>query len=323
MKNLVPLQRLALAALTATACLNPLAAQAQDHAQVPGYYHQSIGEVRVTALFDGIVPLGRELLVGAEPAQVDALLKSRFVPETAQGVQTAVNAYLVEHAGQTILVDAGAAQCFGPGLGQIASNLQRAGYAPERVDAVLLTHAHPDHLCGLTDADGKAVFSKATVWLSQQDADVWLSEKAEAQAPEAMRSTFQVARRTLAPYQAQQRLRLFGADTPLPAGFAATATPGHTPGHTSFRLDAGAGQTLFIWGDVVHFHAVQFAQPKVAVEFDWDKPQAIASRQNVLRHAASQGWWVAGAHLPFPGIGHVAQRGEGYEWIPTEFLPAP
>lgn len=80
-------------------------------------------------------------------------------------------------------------------------------------------------------------------------------------------------------------------------------------------------QGLLVWGDVLHFHAVQFAHPDVSVAFDSDSTAAIASRKQVLQRAASQRWWVAGAHLPFPGLGHVRSEGAAYAWVPTEFTP--
>ena len=101
-------------------------------------------------------------------------------------------------------------------------------------------------------------------------------------------------------------------------------SPGHTPGHTSWLFRGSAGQApLLVWGDVVHYHAVQFRQPKASFEYDSDRRQAVASRQRLLARAADQGWWVAGAHLPFPCIGHVRREGRaGYAWVPAEFGPA-
>lgn len=95
------------------------------------------------------------------------------------------------------------------------------------------------------------------------------------------------------------------------------------PGHTSWLFRGAAGQSpLLVWGDIVHYHAVQFRQPGVSYEHDSDRRQAVAARKRVLAQAASQGWWVAGAHLPFPGIGHVRSEGRaGYAWVPAEFGP--
>jgi len=289
--------------------------------QVAGVYHQQIGQLHVTALFDGTVALGRQELVGIDPTTVTRLLEHRYVPEDAKGLQTAVNAYLVQRGDHLSLIDTGTAHCFGPGLGQVLSNLRAAGHDPSEVDDILLTHAHPDHMCGLLDAQGKPAFPKATVWLSKADADYWLNPASEASAPQGLRFAFGLARTAVAPYVSAGTLHTFTPGEPLPDGITAVDSHGHTPGHVSYLLDGGDSQQLLVWGDIVHFHAVQFARPDAAYEADSDRPAAIASRRQLMEQAAAQGWWVAGAHLPFPGLGHVRRDGEAFAWVPAEFSP--
>jgi len=316
----IPLRPLAIALLLAAGAAHARTAHVPRE-QVPGVYHQQIGDLRVTALFDGTVALPRQALAGIDAGAVARLLEHGYVPEDGKGLQTAVNAYLIQRDGHLVLVDTGAAQCFGPGLGQVLGNLRAAGYDPADVDDVLLTHAHPDHLCGLLDAQGKAAFANATVWLSQADAAYWLDPASEAGAPQALRFAFPMARSAVAPYAAAGRLRHFVAGDALPAGVAALDSHGHTPGHVSWKIDGGDGRQLLVWGDLVHFHAVQFARPDASYEADSDRAAAIASRRRMMADAAAGAWWVAGAHLPFPGIGHVRREGEAFAWVPGEFSP--
>ncbi|MEE7560904.1 MBL fold metallo-hydrolase, partial [Xanthomonas sp. Kuri4-2] len=257
-------------ALAATA----LAHAAPPDAPDPGFYHQRIGRLQVTALFDGVVHLPRTQVRNLDRAEIDRLLDHRYVPEDGQGLQTAVTAYLVQDGGHLSLVDTGTANCFGPGLGQVLAHLRAAGYDPAQVDDVLLTHAHPDHLCGLLDPQGHAAYPRATVWLSAADAAYWLDPASEAGAPAPLKPLFAMARTAVAPYQAQARLKRFGPDDALPAGVAALDSHGHTPGHVSYRFDGGNGRTLLVWGDVVHFHALQFARPQAAFEADSDRAAA-------------------------------------------------
>ncbi|NIJ80406.1 MBL fold metallo-hydrolase [Xanthomonas cannabis] len=318
------LRSLAPLLLAVSATLAQAATPAGTHQQVPGFYLQRIGTLRVTALFDGSVALTRQQLSNLDPAERDRLLAQGFVPEDARGLQTAVNAYLVQDGSHLSLVDTGTAQCLGPGLGQVLSNLRAAGYDPAQVDDVLLTHAHPDHLCGLLDAQGKPAFPAATVWLSAADAAYWLDPASEAGAGPLLKFAFPLARAAVAPYQAQERLRRFQpGKTALPAGIVALDSQGHTPGHVSYRFDGGPDNTLLVWGDVLHYHAVQFAQPDASFEADSDRARAIGSRRRMLAQAADGRWWVAGAHLPFPGLGHVRRDGAAFAWVPTEFGAVP
>lgn len=309
-----------LASVAGPATLAQAAPPASVTTQVPGYYRATVGSVDVTALYDGFADLPAALLKGMQAPEIQTLLARMFV-QSAPAVQTAVNAYLVHTGEHLVLIDTGAAQCFGPTLGQMLNNLRAAGYQPQDVDTVLLTHMHPDHLCGLLDAQGQPAFPNATVQAAQADADFWLNEQIAQGAPQSAQGMFALARKSVAPYQAAGRFKTFadGQQQLLP-GISAVLSRGHTPGHTSYRVSS-KGRELLVWGDIVHSHAVQFAHPEVSIEFDTDGKQAIATRKALFQQAAQQGWMIAGAHLPFPGLGHIRHDKHGYAWVPTEFGP--
>lgn len=316
--SLSSLRRLAAAALV-SASLTAVAATPAVTSQVPGYYRQALGNFSVTALYDGYVDLDAALLKGIKADDLQRLL-ARMFQVNNKGVQTAVNAYLVHTGEKLVLVDTGAGQCFGPGMGSLLDNLRASGYAPEAVDAVLLTHLHPDHLCGLLDRDGNVAFPNAKVWAAQADADFWLSEQVAAAAPEANRPFFKMARDSVAPYQAKGAFAAYRAGESLLPGVSVLPTPGHTPGHAAYLFKSGHKE-LLLWGDIVHNHAVQFSRPAVSFEFDTDQKQAIATRKAVFAEATKQGWMIGGAHLPFPGLGHIRKEAGAYAWVPVEFGP--
>ena len=319
-------RRLTAAALLAIASVSTISpVLAADFTQVPGVYRQTIGDLHVTALFDGVAFLPVQQLKGVPQSKAQSTLDTFHVPQTKDGVQTAVNAYLVRRGTELILVDAGTADCFGPALGQVLGNLRAAGVRPEDVQHVLLTHAHPDHLCGVLAPDGQMAYPNATLWLAQADAAYWLNPAERDRAPKDTRPLFDMARRAVAPYQAAGHFKAFAGSDALPAGVERVASPGHTPGHTSWRVRGGGKASLLVWGDVVHYHAIQLRNPNAAYEHDSDRRQAVASRKRLLAQVADRGEWVAGAHLPFPGIGHVVreggQRAGSYRWVPAEFGP--
>lgn len=308
-----------IAALPFTTPAPALADAPQVATQVPGYYRMMVGEFEVTALFDGLFELDSSLLTNARPEDVAALLATRL--KTGPKLQTAVNAFLVNTGKHLVLIDTGAASAFGPTLGFIVPNLEAAGYTTDQVDLVLLTHLHADHVAGLLNTEGAPVFPNATVRAAQVEADFWLPAAALENADAASKPFFAAAQSTTAPYIAANKWQTFGDGTAILPGVTAQALPGHTPGHSGFLLES-AGTRLLIWGDIIHNAATQFANPGIAIEFDVDQAQAVATRKATLATAAEQGLQVAGAHLPFPGIGRVRASAPGsYEWIPVEFGP--
>lgn len=286
--------------------------------QVPGYYRLLLGSFEVTALYDGAINLDTKLLKNAHEKDVQQLLARLFVKGPA--VQTAVNAFLINTGSKLVLIDAGAAKLFGPSLGNIVANLKAAGYTPEQVDTVLVTHLHGDHVNGLIDAEGKAVFANAEVWSAKADNDFWLSEEIAAKAPKEAQGFFKMARDAAAPYIKAGKWKIFTSDQEILPGISSFAANGHTPGHSAYLIGNGE-QKLLIWGDIVHNHAVQFARPNVAIEFDVDRKAAVATRKKIFAKAAGEKILVGGMHLPFPGIGHVRAETRGYAWVPVEFAP--
>lgn len=286
--------------------------------QVPGYYRQMIGAFEVTALYDGQINLDAKLLKHTSPDQVQKLLARMF---RTNPTPTAVIAFLVNTGNKLVLVDTGAAKVFGPTLGQVLSNIKAAGYDPAQIDTVLITHMHGDHVGGLLTPDGQVAFPNAQVYAAKADADYWLSAENLAKAPEGMKMFFKAPQDATAPYIKAGHFKTFEGDAELQPGIKPVDEHGHTPGHTGYLFES-KGQKLLVWGDVVHNAAVQFPLPKVTIEFDTDQSQALAARLKLFAWTAKDALPVAGAHLPFPGIGHVRADGKGsYSWVPVDFAP--
>ncbi|MDR0529728.1 MAG: MBL fold metallo-hydrolase [Zoogloeaceae bacterium] len=291
------------------------ASSASAEADKPDFYRLRMGDMEIVALSDGHTFLSQSLFRGISAQEMRLFLEQASQPADGD-IRTAVNAYLVRMGDRLILVDAGAAACFGSSLGQIRGNLEAAGYLPEAVDTVLLTHLHADHVCGLTDRAGAAVFPNATLWTAEEEADYWLSEEKAAPASEGMRAAFEMARAAVKPYAVNGRLKTFARGQELFPGVTSVSSAGHTPGHSGY-LFASRGQNLLIWGDIVHNGAVQFARPDVSIAFDSDSAQAVTTRKKIFEQAARERFLVTGAHLPFPGVGYVRRTPEGgYQWFP-------
>lgn len=281
----------------------------------PGYSRMMLGEFEMTALSDGTVDLPMtKLLSNTTPAHVQRALDRSFLKEP---VETSVNGYLINTGAKLVLVDAGAGALFGPTLGNLAANLKAAGYQPEQVDEIYITHMHPDHVGGLS-RDGQRLFPNAVVRADKRDADFWLSQKNLDAAPKDDKGFFQGAMASLQPYVAAGKFQPFEGDTELVPGVRALAAPGHTPGHTVYAVES-QGQKLVLWGDLIHLAALQFAEPSVTIHFDSDSKAAAVQRKKAFAEAAKAGTWVAGAHLPFPGVGHLRAEGKGYVFVPANY----
>ncbi len=310
--------------VTTTALLAPLgaaqAAGAMVKSQAPGYYRLMVGDIEVTALSDGTVglPVTKLLTNTTADASEKALARS-FLKDP---VETSVNAYLVNTGAKLVLIDAGAAALFGPTLGKLMGNLRAAGYAPEQVDEVYITHMHPDHVGGLVQA-GAMVFPNAVVRADRRDADYWLSQANLDGAPADAKGFFQGAMASLNPYVKADRFKPFDGDTALVPGVRAQYTGGHTPGH-SFYVIESKGEKLVLWGDAMHVGAVQFASPAITIAFDTDPKAAAAARAKAYADAAEQGHWVGATHLSFPGLGRLrAAEGGAYVFVPANYRATP
>jgi glyoxylase-like metal-dependent hydrolase (beta-lactamase superfamily II) len=227
--------------------------------------------------------------------------------------------FLVNTGKQLILVDAGAGTWYGGGaLGRLADSLHSAGYAPDEVDRVLITHLHSDHVGGLTTQDGKRVFPNAEVFVSKAESDFWLSAEIAAKAPKDAQPFFQSAQAIAAPYIKAGKWHTFSGSEPIVEDVQPVSLHGHTPGHTGYEFSS-KGQRVLFWGDTVHAQIVQLRHPDITVVFDIDHPAAAAMRNQLLPTLAHEAVVIAGPHMPFPGLGRLRKDGNGYLWAPVVF----
>ena len=223
-------------------------------------------------------------------AQINEIANRNHAPRMADGsLQGALNAYLLRSDKQLIVIDAGKAD------GKTFSeHLQQAGYRPEQVNTVLLTHTHPDHTGGLL-TEGKATFPNATLYLSHAE------------------SKLDSAAAVMAAYQG--RVKTFAAGETVFDGIKSVNLAGHTAGHSGYEITS-QGQSLLVWGDIVHNAYIQFDHPEAALKYDADENAARKTRQMIFAQTAKNHTVVAGMHLPFPGIGQVEAVGKDkYRWV--------
>ncbi|WP_426174124.1 MBL fold metallo-hydrolase [Massilia sp. TWR1-2-2] len=310
------LKQKALAALVTAAlfCAPVFAAAPMVKTAAPGYFSMMLGDFEITAINDGTVDLPVDkLLQGEKPAAISAALAKSFLKAP---LETSVNTFLINTGSKLILVDAGAAGLFGPTLGKFVANLKAAGYQPEQIDEIYITHMHSDHVGGLA-ANGQRAFPNATVRAQKQEADFWLSQANMDKNPK-MADSFKGAMASLNPYVTAGKFAAFEGNVELVPGISSLSGKGHTPGHATYLVES-KGQKLVLIGDLIHVAAVQFDRPQVTITFDSDQKTAAAERRQAFDAAARGGYLVGGSHLQFPGIGHIVKESKGYDFIPVNY----
>jgi glyoxylase-like metal-dependent hydrolase (beta-lactamase superfamily II) len=298
--------------------ISPSLAEApMQKTQAPGVYRFLVGAFEVTAISDGTVKLEpKKLLTNTTIEKVDAALKRFFLSDV---VETSVNAYLVNTGSKLVLFDTGAAGLFGPTLGNLLSNIKAAGYSPDQIDEIYITHMHPDHVGGLMAGD-KIAFPNATLRIDKSDVDFWLSEANMNAAPKQNQGFFQGAMASVNPYAKAGKLKPFTGNTEFLPGIRSIATHGHTAGHNIFSIES-QGEKLVLWGDLMHVAAVQFDDPSVTIGFDSDPKDAEMQRKAAYADAAKGGYLVGATHVAFPGVGRLraGPTTGGYSWVPHNY----
>ena len=281
--------------------------------QAPGFFRLKVGDHEVTVLSDGMLALEAGMFVG-DATGAEKLLRDAHLPKT--GIPTPLNTWLINTGGKLVLVDTGGGPHFAPTVGRLPQNLAAAGVDPASIDDVVITHMHPDHIPGLTKADGSMTFPNAVVHVHGEDHGFWTSDEIRGKAPEEFRGFFDLAKAAIKPYAAAGRLQMYKDNTEFAPGVRSMFLPGHTVGHSMVRVNSGDGDFL-IFGDIVHCAALQFAEPERSVAFDTDAPLALKNRKKVFDMVATDKLLFSGGHLPFPGVGRATKTGTGYSYVPV------
>ncbi len=274
--------------------------------------HWQVGEATLTTLSDGYFQVPLEHLIVNAP--IEKVLEVQHSALRSNPPRIDVNAYLVRIPGHgPVLIDTGGGSQLMTSMGKVPSALRSAGVPQDSIQTVILTHLHGDHCGGLVDLQGNASFPNAEIVLHTAEAAYWLHSNLD-EVPD--RKTFEFVRQMMAPYAKRTRLIEGGEVVP---GILSVPLPGHTPGHTGYRIGSGPSSVL-IWGDIVHVPAVQSALLNAGTAMDVDPALAVKTRKETFRQAAEEGFFVAGMHLEFPGLAQLRSEGDGYRILAAHWI---
>jgi glyoxylase-like metal-dependent hydrolase (beta-lactamase superfamily II) len=278
-----------------------------------GFYRLKVGEFTVVNLSDGQSPPGPLLPNwGANPdklADFEKTLSENYIDSKA--ARNNFNPVLVDTGKNKVLLDTGLgpqAQAGAP-IGRLLTHLALAGYKPEEIDTVFITHGHPDHIQGLTTADGKPAFANAKLVMGETDFSFWTKPAQGEVSPPVAKNLGAL----------KDRFTLVKPGAEIVPGLTTVDSPGHTPGHQSVLVSSGKEQ-LFAFGDAAGHYLLSLIYPEAYLGFDADKALVVQTRAKLFDRVSSEKTLVSGYHFPWPAIGYIRKRtAGGYEFVPAAF----
>ncbi|NJK70551.1 MAG: MBL fold metallo-hydrolase [Microcoleus sp. SU_5_3] len=283
-----------------------------------GIYRFKLGNFNLISISDGTLSVPAAIFAGnAKPEELNRVLQQGF-----QGEQLTVdcNVLLVDTGRDKVLIDTGSGLLNAATAGKLIENLQQVQIKPSDITAVILTHAHGDHVGGLNGKSGLN-FPNARYFIGKQEWDFWTATAVDLPnfggPAEMKQQAIKIAQTQLG--LIRDRVIKIDVNQEFLPGFTAIPAYGHTPGHVAIRIASG-NAVMVHTADTVHTHTINLWNPSWQPIFDADREMAAATRQTVLAKIAGDRTLMFAYHFPYPGIGYLRSRDRGgFDWQPVNW----
>lgn len=313
------------AAAGAAAALGPLPGGSAFAAPVgkgTGIYRYKLGDFEIIQLMDGArtFPMPDKFVINVSQDQAIKAAAAAYMPEGK--VTIPFSPMIVNTGTKLVAIDTGnglGAHAGSKGaVGQARINMEAVGIDPKKIDIVVISHFHGDHIGGLKNADGSLAFPSAEIKVPAAEWAFWTDEANASKANGFNKGQFANVKKMLAGLA--DKVTKYEADKEVAPGITAIATPGHTPGHMSFAVVSGPKKIL-VQSDVTLIPSMFLNNPDWQVIFDNDPDVAVKTRHKMYDMAAAEKMVVSGYHFPYPCVGHVEKAGKGYRLVPVAWDP--
>ena len=279
-----------------------------------GIYSFRVGDFKCVSISDGVQPIDAAMLptffAGASTDELAIALRRHGM--SPDGFDLQCSPLLVDSGDERVLIDSGGGSVFHSHLGKVVPGLAAAGYQPNDIDIIVLTHGHLDHVCGGIDAKGEMVFPRARQLMARGEWEYWTEETDATAMGERFVDDVRFTQECLLAMRAQ--LELIEPGDEVAPGIRAIATPGHTRDHISLAVASGESR-LICAADTMDL-PIHIERTDWHPDWDEEPETGMRSRRMLLQRAVDENALIHAFHFPFPGVGYVRADDEGWRFQP-------